>query len=284
MRLKLSIPVVAICLALISGPAFAAVWIVDDDGGEDFTTIQAAVNAAGDGDLIIVKPGYYYETVVIPASRDYLTIISTEIPTRGETTVVYGAFKQIFAPDGGGHHITISGFQIIGGTSDTGLCLESSGDFNTFAYNEVKDCDGTFGGIGIRVNEKNEGNNIHHNVVRCDCIDCDNEGIKIEGGTGGKDHNVAHNLVTGPWQESIIVYSKNTNVHHNMTAGADDDGIQIREGQNNKVNHNTACGGIEIFSNANRTQVQHNVTESLVDNGQNTKLNMNEVVSTCTLD
>jgi Ca2+-binding RTX toxin-like protein len=38
-----------------------ATYIVDDSGGADFTTIQAALNAAKDGDTILIKPGLYLE-------------------------------------------------------------------------------------------------------------------------------------------------------------------------------------------------------------------------------
>ncbi len=34
-------------------------WTVDDDGKADFDNIQAAVDAASDGDEILVEPGTY---------------------------------------------------------------------------------------------------------------------------------------------------------------------------------------------------------------------------------
>jgi len=39
--------------------SFATTWTVDDDGIADFTTIQAAIDAASDGDEILVMPGTY---------------------------------------------------------------------------------------------------------------------------------------------------------------------------------------------------------------------------------
>jgi len=54
-------------------------FTVDDDGAQtnhkaDFTSIQAAVNAASPGDRIRVYAGTYHEQVVIPANKDNLVI------------------------------------------------------------------------------------------------------------------------------------------------------------------------------------------------------------------
>jgi parallel beta-helix repeat protein len=40
-------------------------WTVDDDGPADFSSIQEAVNAASDGDTILVRAGTYYDEVLI---------------------------------------------------------------------------------------------------------------------------------------------------------------------------------------------------------------------------
>ncbi|MEM3873843.1 MAG: right-handed parallel beta-helix repeat-containing protein [Candidatus Bathyarchaeia archaeon] len=40
-------------------------WIVDDDGPADFHSIQEAINAASDGDIILVYNGTYYENIVV---------------------------------------------------------------------------------------------------------------------------------------------------------------------------------------------------------------------------
>lgn len=55
---------------LLSGPALATsqVWVVGPVAGPgiDFTSVQAAVTAAGDGDLVLIRPGpYAAETVVL---------------------------------------------------------------------------------------------------------------------------------------------------------------------------------------------------------------------------
>ena len=46
----------------------AATWYVNPDGTEDFTTIQAAVNASSNNDIIIVRDGTYNESLEIDVS------------------------------------------------------------------------------------------------------------------------------------------------------------------------------------------------------------------------
>ncbi|MFQ5654464.1 MAG: hypothetical protein ACE5GW_07010, partial [Planctomycetota bacterium] len=58
---------VSVLLALASAPtAQGIVWIVDDDGGPgvDFTEIQPAVDAAADGDTIVVRSGFYNSVTI----------------------------------------------------------------------------------------------------------------------------------------------------------------------------------------------------------------------------
>ena len=56
LRTILSAGVLAVLLAC-AGTAAGAIWVVDDDGGADYMSIQAAVDAAGGGDTIEVRGG-----------------------------------------------------------------------------------------------------------------------------------------------------------------------------------------------------------------------------------
>ena len=54
--------ITCLVVCMLSGAAIADTWTDDDDGKADFDNIQAAVDAAGDGDEIIVMPGTYTGT------------------------------------------------------------------------------------------------------------------------------------------------------------------------------------------------------------------------------
>jgi len=81
-----------------------SIWIVDDDGPADFTSIQEAINAASSGDTIFVHNGTYFEHVIV-----------------NKTLFVVGECKESTIVDGSGSGIgvaivsdntTMFGFQI----------------------------------------------------------------------------------------------------------------------------------------------------------------------------
>lgn len=99
--------------ALVASPAPAVVLTVDDTGTADFSTIQSAINAASNGDEIVVRPGRYRET---------LNFLGKAITVRSEagpeaTTVFLEQETRIVLLDG---DATLRGFTITGGFSRVG--------------------------------------------------------------------------------------------------------------------------------------------------------------------
>lgn len=94
--------------ALTSG---IAILFVDDSGGADFTTIRAAVNAARDGDRIVVKAGSYNENVVVNKS---VSLVS-EAGAGATTVTASSSNSPVFRVDA--DNVTISGFCISGSTT-----------------------------------------------------------------------------------------------------------------------------------------------------------------------
>ena len=79
----------SLVLSTLSASALADTLIVDDDGKADYNNIQTAIDAASDGDEIMVMPGTYTGTgnEVINTNGTQLRIYSSEGP---ETTSIDG--------------------------------------------------------------------------------------------------------------------------------------------------------------------------------------------------
>ena len=78
----------------ITSTAIADTWTVDDDGAADFDNIQAAINAASDGDEIIVMPGTYTGT-----GDQVVDTLGKAITLRGQSvdlTIIDGVFRAKF--------------------------------------------------------------------------------------------------------------------------------------------------------------------------------------------
>ena len=55
----------ALSAGMLVSPALAATLVVDPAGSTGFTTVQSAINAAANGDTILVRPGIYSEALAV---------------------------------------------------------------------------------------------------------------------------------------------------------------------------------------------------------------------------
>lgn len=83
------------------------VWVVDDDGGQgtDFVDLQPALNAANDGDTILVRPGLYGGFELVGKSVSIAAEIDGSAIVLGS-----GAVRDLPA----GHSATLRGLRIVG--------------------------------------------------------------------------------------------------------------------------------------------------------------------------
>ena len=64
-RHRLSSAALALTIGSASALSAQSVWTVDDSGGADFTDLQAAVDAASSGDVLLVAAGVYGNVAVL---------------------------------------------------------------------------------------------------------------------------------------------------------------------------------------------------------------------------
>jgi hypothetical protein len=280
MKRLISLGSIAVILAIAAFPVAADVLVVGP--GQTYTVIEDAIGAANPYDTILVLPGTYNDPddddIVIPPGKDGLTIISTEVATRGENTIVDG-FSIGFPPSNGPSFVTIAGFKIVGG-GDNGVCIESAGDYATLAFNQILDC----GYDGIRIaGGGNFDNNVHHNILNCSAGGCfsSRNAIQLED-SGSGNHNIHQNVIIGTWNHGINVASNNNIIHQNEINGPDGRVLRV-SGDYNFLHHNVGCGGVQIASSADETKLQHNDYFSLLDQSSTTVEKKNDEISTCPL-
>lgn len=128
---------------------------------QDFPTIQAAVNAASPGDVILVEDGTYAENVFI--SQDFLRIIAKndDVILNGGNTLLFG-FELVSATG-----VEIRGFKITGYTAGGIEMIVSN--LSRIISNKIID---NFEGISM--------NNSSNNLIWKNTIASRNEGIFID--------------------------------------------------------------------------------------------------------
>lgn len=120
--------------------ALAATYVVDQQGGGDFLTIQAAVNVAANGDAIDVCSGIYYENVVFP-NPAHTVYLRGEDPA---TTIIDagGLHKCILIVGGGqgevsGFTFQNSGTEYSDGIANCGIAVVTNGNGEWLIRNNI---------------------------------------------------------------------------------------------------------------------------------------------------
>ena len=108
-----------VCLLILAGLAQADTITVGPDPGYDFNTIQAGINAAGEGDTVIVAEGAYYENIHFYETN--ITLCSTDPNDSAvvENTIIDGSGlgPVVTFPRWGSQNSKLAGFTITGGSS-----------------------------------------------------------------------------------------------------------------------------------------------------------------------
>ncbi len=221
---------------------------------KDQPTIQAAVNSAVDGDMIIVQAGFYNESVQVVGFTS-LTIKAEGQGGLQKSVVVNptptGSTNGFYVISDG---VTIEGFEIC--NTNFGIWFEGSN--NKFSKNYIHDIASTNvwddGGVGISLWDMNGGSNsneITHNIIE----NIERTGILFAiawsgGGTGINTGNtLSHNKIKDTPSGAIeVLGAQETSINHNKIADCGDWGIALlsaatdMETSGNSMAHNEING------------------------------------------
>ncbi|ABE52543.1 NosD domain-containing protein [Methanococcoides burtonii] len=227
--------VVVAILVLAVGSASAAAITVDDSGGADYLSIQAAINNASVGDVIEVQSGTYYENVVVNKTLSLVGIGMPLINASGSGTAMTITTDDCTID---GFNVTGSGTDWNGGDADSGIKIMS--DDNT-----VLNCIAQSNNYGVYVFES-ENNTIENNSVYSNT-----EGIYLL-----YSHNnslISNNLSSNTNRGAYISNSDNISVLSNV-AQNNDYGINWYISGNSTVFNNSATSnnyGMYLSSSEN---------------------------------
>ena len=239
----------------------------------DFSTIQAAVTAAGPGSTVIVRPGTYNEKVTIPSGKDGLTVRRS-----GHRRIVVDA-AAVGGPvfDINSNNVTLRGLSLRNGDDngatctangctfvgdrvegDTRDCIHVVGDFAAVSGSRLRGCQND--GVDITGNgARLRGNRFHGIGNTCDQITgnfasvskekmrgCGFTGVGIAG-----DGALVSRVRTIDALTGISVLGNAAKVRENLTVHGDGgEGIAIF-GENPIVDHNLTTqsfsAGILVF-------------------------------------
>ena len=169
-RLLLVAAVALVAALACVGAAVGATWVVDDSGGAgvDYTTIQAAVDAASDGDTIEVRSGIYNENVGVDkritligdgadvvrvrakSSYDNVFEVTADYVSISGFTVTWACYQYAGIYLNGADHCNISA-NTASGNNYYGIYLEDSSE-NTLT-NNIANSNNFY---GIRLDDSSE--------------------------------------------------------------------------------------------------------------------------------
>jgi len=218
---------------------------VNNSGGADYRSIQAAIHAAESRDTIMVYNGTYPENVKV---NKQLTLIGIGMP------VVDGGWSGS-AIEVTADHCTIDGFRVIHG-DPYGIRLYYSSN-NMLSNNTASNNSNS----GIVLYESSNNNMLIDNTISNNF----NPGIQI----GSSSNNILIGNIASNTRTGIYLYSSSNNNLIGNTASNQYYGIVLLSSSNhNTLENNTAnlnnCYGIHLYNSSDDNTLYHN---DLIDNG-----------------
>lgn len=248
------------------GSSEPTTWIVDDDAPADFHTIREAVNAANDGDTILVFEGYYAEGQI------NITKSGLNLTAMGNVTI--DGLHQGHVLNITADNMNMKGFRIQNSLRQELYCgIELQGDNNTIINNTV-----TKNYCAIHLF------NSHHNIIKSNnIIDHPEFGIVL---SHSANNTITENkLVADGWHAMYIYKSGNNTISYNNLTDHVFIGIDIVRSSNNLVisNRVTDSGAGMALDSApnnilrNNTIINNNCNFALVTDLLELPLAFNDV-------
>ena len=254
-----------ILLLLSAGAVSATTITVDDSGGADYTSIQAAINNASAGDIIEVQSGAYLENVIVNKTLSLKGIGMPLVNASGSGTA-------ITITSGGstvdGFIVTGSGADWNGGDADSGIkiksdnnsVLNSTAGFNNYGVyvfeseNNTIENNSVYGNIeGVYLfyssNNSLIGNNLSSNVNRGTCI------------SNSDYNNISSNTALGNFDGTYLITSSNNTIYNNVADSNTNCGIYLYNSDDNIVTNSTSTNssyGIYLYM-SNRNSLSNNI-------------------------
>jgi parallel beta-helix repeat protein len=227
---------------------------------DDYPTMQAAINAASDGETVFVRNGTHYENVVVNKQVKLLG------ENQGGTIIAAnatGIVLNIWASN-----VSVSGFTIKGSGStspDSGVLLQGVANCSIFGNRII-------GNLGDGIFLIGCSNNV---IFGNEVVGNDVDGISVSGSTR---NTISDNNVTGNGWSGIGLfgYSSDNNVTSNNVVN-NPEGIALVISAQNEISGNTIVSnsnwGISIYQSLNNTIFHNEFNNSLQANSDGS-LNM----------
>jgi len=237
---------ILIQVLLFIGGAQAATITVNESGGGDYLMIQDAINAANDGDSIIVAAGIYHENVNVNRSV-YLLGEGPGITTVNACNSSYHVFN--ISRDG----VVLQGFTIKGATNKAGIYVyranNTSINSNTIISNFY----------GLLLSNSSTNNIMHNKILK------NNEGIYLH---RSSNNSFTGNNVSNSYDGIYLYSSQYNNITDNIAESNGRFGIILYFSGNNNLTENTielnSGYGIYLFYSENNS-IYNNILNNSIN-------------------
>ncbi len=227
---------------------------VDDDGGQDYTTIQQAINNASNGNIIQVYPGTYNENLNVDKQ---LILISTNGSTVTNIVASSSWIPTIKLNHDG---VTIQGFNISGATGMNNPGIQIFSADNRLIDNMISEND-----VGVFIESSN--NMLINNTIS----DNNGFGLYIR---NSRNHTLQNNLIINHGRHAIYFYNTSNSTIKTNTISENYAGFRLHHSNNNMVMNNNLSSnyysGLELddsrgnsiynnyFNNSNNVKFSNN--------------------------